>query len=168
MCPASRNLLCTVAKDSLDGCLCILGTSKIQQHVQITGLMEGLAECGDGAQAVYIPSMPWWEPTNADALDGAAACDSCRLRASLSQESLVHKQAEVPAGSIMISTTAEQAIDTAEQVCHTAAQVCFRLSSICHSLCLKGRTNLCTQCREMCDCRICAPVWGIGADMYCC
>ena len=39
--------------------------------------------------------MPWWEPANADALDGAAACDPAhpQLEATPAHKPVVHKQA---------------------------------------------------------------------------
>ena len=76
-----------------------------------------LSQSGDVVQAVFVPSMPWWEPANADALDGYADCDPVRLEPKSARDPVVHQQLQGPSGFIVSSTAAKQAFNPANQVC---------------------------------------------------
>ena len=87
-------------------------------------LCVSLGQSGNVVQAVFVPSMPWWKPANADALGGYADCDPVQLEAALAQVPVVHKQPEAATGSNMKSTAAGQAFNPANQVYHDAEQGC--------------------------------------------
>ena len=93
-------------------------------------LCQSLSQSGNVVQAVFVPSMPWWEPANADALDGYADCDPVQLEAAVAQASVVHKESQAPTSLHMSSTAAEQLINSADQVCHTTVQ--FYLPQAAH------------------------------------
>ena len=84
-------------------------------------LTASLRQSGDIVQAVFVPSITWWEPANADALDGYADWDPDQLAAAPAQVPVVHKQPGVVTGS----SQTMQAFNAADQVCHTAVHVCF-------------------------------------------
>lgn len=54
-------------------------------------LCGSLGQSGNVVQAVYVPSVPWWEPANADALDAYADCDPVQLEAAAAQVPVVQK-----------------------------------------------------------------------------
>ena len=79
--------------------------------------MEGSVNLVMLFQAVFVPSMPWWEPANADALDGYADCDPVRLEPKSARDPVVHQQLQGPSGFNVSSTAAKQAFNPANQVC---------------------------------------------------